>query len=370
MARNPNQECFLPSTKKTLLDTIEKFQLDLTNLVVLTEAASGDYTYTPMLAALANAKKVYAFTKDSKYGSSQEIAKHIHSLSTFLGCARLIEIVQGEISIVISECDIITNSGMLRPLDGNFINKMKPTAVIPLMWETWEWRQQELDLDSCIKHNILVLGTNERHPLLKLDRATGFLAYKMLFDCGIEAYNSRLLLLSSCPTGDFIAKVFLENDVSYDRLALCKEDLHRPWPFITKEICKERLAHYDAVIIAEHHLRKMLIGRDGFLTPDEIKTYNPYLQLIHICGTIDAALIQEVDLSLYPSHIAPWGYMSMMVSELGRKCVIDLNAAGLKVGEAMARARIQGMTMDQSIEFALKFSPAMAFPQEVMGVYA
>ena len=35
------------------------------------------------------------------------------------------------------------------------------TKVICLMWETWEFRPQEIDIKSCLNNNVLVIGTNE-----------------------------------------------------------------------------------------------------------------------------------------------------------------------------------------------------------------
>lgn len=50
-------------------------KLDLNGLIVFTEAACGEFIYTPIIAAMAGAKKVYAITKDSKYASKDEVKK-------------------------------------------------------------------------------------------------------------------------------------------------------------------------------------------------------------------------------------------------------------------------------------------------------
>ena len=50
---------------KGIIKAIEKFELSLMDKVVLTEAATGNYVVTLVIAAVAGAKKVYAFTKDS-----------------------------------------------------------------------------------------------------------------------------------------------------------------------------------------------------------------------------------------------------------------------------------------------------------------
>ena len=62
-----------------------------------------------------------------------------------------------------AQSDIVTNSGMLRPINDEVVSKLKKTAVIPLMWETWELRPGEIDIISCQKNKIPVIGTNENY---------------------------------------------------------------------------------------------------------------------------------------------------------------------------------------------------------------
>ena len=63
----------LPLRAKRLMEeAIEKFHLNLTGFSVLTEAASGNYVFTPLICALAGAKEVIAFTKDSVYASKDK----------------------------------------------------------------------------------------------------------------------------------------------------------------------------------------------------------------------------------------------------------------------------------------------------------
>ena len=49
---------------KGIIRIIKKFELDLTDKAVLTEAATGNYVVIPVIAAVAGAKKVYALTKN------------------------------------------------------------------------------------------------------------------------------------------------------------------------------------------------------------------------------------------------------------------------------------------------------------------
>jgi hypothetical protein len=57
---------------KLILKAIDHFKLNLNGLTELTEAASGNYKWGPIIAAKAGAK-VIAFTKNSHYGSIIDI---------------------------------------------------------------------------------------------------------------------------------------------------------------------------------------------------------------------------------------------------------------------------------------------------------
>src|SRR5215471_7455446 len=56
---------------------ISDFELDLRDIAVLTESASGYFSTTPLLAALAGASPVVAVGRDSRFGRCKEIAREI-----------------------------------------------------------------------------------------------------------------------------------------------------------------------------------------------------------------------------------------------------------------------------------------------------
>src|SRR5262249_54455208 len=56
---------------------ISDLELNLRDIGVLTEAASGYFATTPLLAALAGADPIVAVGRDSRYGSYKEIAREI-----------------------------------------------------------------------------------------------------------------------------------------------------------------------------------------------------------------------------------------------------------------------------------------------------
>ena len=79
-----------------------------------------------------------------------------------------------------------------------------PDAVVPLMYESWEFRETDLDLAACRQRGIRVTGTNERHPEVDVFSFLGIMAVKLLLDAGVSVYRSRVLLLCGNPFEPFI----------------------------------------------------------------------------------------------------------------------------------------------------------------------
>ena len=152
--------------KDKILNSLEKFNLNLKGKNVLTEAATGNYVVTPIIAALAGAN-VYAFTKNSKYGTIKEVKKQTIELTKKFGIENKIKIITNLNNVDLKDIDILTNTGFLRPVNKELINKLSSKCVIPLMWEPWEFRNEDLDLEECYNKGIKVYGTDESDNRLK-----------------------------------------------------------------------------------------------------------------------------------------------------------------------------------------------------------
>ena len=348
--------------RESIRKIIAKFALNLDGLTVFTEAATGNYQYTPITAALAGAKEVFAVAGDSKYGKKEEVKERTLREAKALGVDSKITILFEKDRDCLSKSDIITNSGFVRPITGEMISWMKPTAVIPLMWETWEFRPEELDLEACRERGILVLGTNEHHPSLNLFRSNGFLICKLLFDRGFGVYKDNLLLVASGHIGDSAADFLISNDISFSRVVFDDNVPEHQKAFVhNREEVINGLDKYDALIIAELHHNVDILSRNGFIPTGLLKQKNPLVQIIHICGSVNKDDILREGLAIYPENIRPFGYMTVSPDYLGAKTVLELNTAGLKVGEVMARCRLKGMSIDETIKYTLENSPADNF---------
>jgi hypothetical protein len=144
---------------KLMRDAIRRCQLDLSKMVVFTEAASDAWVVTPILAAMAGAKQVFALTRSSRYGTIDEIARLTSDLARAEAVSDRIEIISDKRADIVAQADIITNSGHVRPIDAQMVEWMKPIAVIPLMIEAWEFRSSDVELTACRQLGIPVAGT-------------------------------------------------------------------------------------------------------------------------------------------------------------------------------------------------------------------
>jgi hypothetical protein len=117
----------------------------------------------------------------------------------------------------------------------------------------------------------------------------------------------------------------------------------------------------DVVLLADHVTAGEIIGPAGRMTVDEMVAANPAVRVGVIAGQADFAEMRARGLRLFPEQPQPFGYMSYHPDALGARPVLELYAAGLKVGEAMARARRRGLSLDEARAVALRDSPAMDF---------
>jgi hypothetical protein len=349
--------------ERILQEVVDQFSLDLSGLLVYTEAAPGAYLYAPLLAAIAGAEQVIGYTKDSQFGTATEVERKLRACAELDGRALRIKVVREKTSTDVGAADIITNTGFVRPITWQIIEWMKPTAVVPLMWETWEFRSEDLDLQYCREKGILVLGTNEHEAPCDMAPYSGFLALKLLFDLDFEGYGTRVILLGGQATlGGAIQRYFV--DVGIESTWFGAGD--GPWePYeALQNHFETHGARYDVIVVAEHGDDRNLIGKEGSLTLESILQVNPSISVGVISGNVDADSLRASRLRYFPEELRPFGYMSYQPYLLGPRPVLELFGAGLKVGESMARARLAGGTLQEAAAYALKTSPAMDFDGE------
>jgi hypothetical protein len=304
---------------KLIRDAIAVLELDLSGLTVLTEAASGPYVVTPIIAALAGAERVLALTRDSRYASAEAVIAQTRALEALCGVEASVEICTRRSLDLFAQADIVTNLGFVRPIDAEAIAEMKPKAVVPLMCEVWEFRPGDVDLEACRSKGVLVLGTNEDYLGLEVFAYSGWLCLKMLFDAQIEVHKSKIVVVSSDKFGGAIEELLMRLGVSV-RLVPTLRGI-------------ENIHDTDAVVVADYTREDMIIGPEGDLTAADLVTTAPAATVIQFAGRVDVAGLSAVGVTVYPGVEMSGHRMALTLAAIGPRPVVELHAAGLKVGE-------------------------------------
>lgn len=324
-----------------LHEAVDRLELNLSGLKILTEAATGAYAVTPVIAALAGAQ-VRAFTRSTRYGTVDQVREEVMHLAVKAGVkAGQIEIIEDLRPEWISEADVVTNSGHLRPLNREVLQYLKKGAVLPLMFEEWEFRPDDLDLAFCHQRGIQVGATNERHPDVDVFNYLGDMAIRMIFDAGLCLYRNCFVLISNNDFGPYIANRLAQMaPVAVCDLSKRREEyVHRDITWIGE------FPHFDipdafrdaaAVLFTAFPFTDTWIGDNKTIELKRLTTQlrNPFI--LRYAGEIDASLCDLAGVPYYPAVVKP-GHMGILPSGIGADAIIRLQAGGLKVAELMLR---------------------------------
>jgi hypothetical protein len=299
---------------------VRRLDLDLTGRAVVTEAATGAYAVTPVLAALAGARRTRALAGDSVYGTADEAVACTHALAAAAGVEHRIALVTSKADAGLAEADIVTNSGHLRPLHARTIGRMKRGAAIPLMYEAWELRRDDVDVDACRARGVRVGGTNERHPDVDVVSFLGVMAVKLLTDAGVGVHASNLLLLCDTPFREFIERGLVAAGAAVEvREQLADGPVDAAW---------------DAVLVARRpRARPVLSATDAQLLAE----LAPGAVVVQYWGDLDRDGLLAAGVPVWPKVAPRPGHMGILPSAVGPEPVIRLQAAGLKVGEVLCK---------------------------------
>jgi hypothetical protein len=106
------------------------------------------------------------------------------------------------------------------------------------------------------------------------------------------------------------------------------------------------LANADAILVADYSRTSCMIGVDG-VPVDLVARCAPAALIVQLAGGIDEQSLRKFGFAVWPDPTVPPRRMSRTFAALGSRPVIELHAAGLRVGELCARARIAGMSPEK-----------------------
>lgn len=325
-----------------LVRQVKNLQLNLKGKTVLTEAATGAYIVTPVLAALAGAK-VYAYSKTTRYGKLEEVFSGTQELANMFKEFPLdIQYTDTLKPGIIRQADIITNSGHLRPLNESMLSYAKNELVIPLMYEAWEWREADMDIEYIRKRGFKIGATNERHPDVDVFNYLGDMALKQIFDAGITPYKNKFILLCNNDFGPFIAKVLAD---ICDGVAVIDKDENKikynpdqiDWIGGFPDVrIPESYRNAEAIIFTAYPFDQTWIGENTPVSLQKIQTQlsDPYI--IRYAGDLDEKVMENKGLRYFPQHVHS-GHMGILPSAIGYDPIIRLQSGGLKAGELLLK---------------------------------
>jgi hypothetical protein len=313
---------------RTIKETISRLELDLSGLVVLTEAASGAYVVTSAIAAVAGAKQVIALTRDSRYGTATTVTAQTRALAALCGVAGRIDIHTVRSADLFGRADLVTNLGFVRPLDRQTIGQMKRGAVIAYMCESWEFRPEDLDIEACREHGVSVLGTNESLPEFDIFSSCGWLCLRLLGDAQIAPARSTIVVVSSDKFGVVIQRALERAGAAVHLVATLRPGAH--------------VAAAEGIVIADYLRTDPIIGSPGDISAAELASLAPASTVIQFAGRVDVQGLRDHGLVVIPGIDLPPRRMATTLAGLGPRLVIELHAAGLKVGEIGLRPEAPG----------------------------
>lgn len=317
----PSRPGFAPERLQRLVqDAVDRCHLDLGGLCVVTEAATGAYVVTPVLAALAGARRVIAVTRPTRYGTTSEVKAATLQLAARLGVADVIEVVEELTPEHLAAADVVTNSGHVRPIDERMAAQLKPGAVVPLMYESWELaaRAADVDVDALRAHGIAFAGTNERHPHVDVFSYLGMMAVWQLAQAGVAVNNSRIALICD---NDFAPYVGLGLTRAGARVLLRSHVLDLP-----------DTESFDAILVAQTPTSGDVVDAAA---AHRIARCWPGATVAQFWGDLDRAALAEAGVGVWPPQAPPRGHMGVLPSDIGPEAIVRLQCGGLKVAEVL-----------------------------------
>ncbi len=340
--------------RRLVADAIARTGLDLRGRCVLTEAATGHYQLTPLIAAESGAERVFAMARDSRFGAAGEVARALSERAASWGLAERIVPLFAREDPALAKAEIVTNLGHVRPIDAALLERLAPGAVVALMWETWEFRAEDVDRAACRRLGVPLLGTDEHHPDLDIFAYVGPLAARLIGELGIELVRGAVVVAGA---GEFAALAVGALERAGARVV--RVDTAVPGALAG---AKEALRRADALLLIDHVGRRMLLGEGGEIAPADLAALNPGIAIAHLCGGADRDACLRAGLVVAPARFAAPGHMSLTTDHLGPRPLIDLHAAGLRVGQAMREATLRGLRGEAAEAWALAHCPyAQAF---------
>lgn len=297
---------------------IDILGLDLGGLEVVTEAATGAYASTAVIAALAGAH-VHTCARDTHaHGSAEQAIEATRQLARRAGVEARISFSPGIPPGALRSCDILTNSGRIRPITRAMVDLLPDKAVIALMFEAWEFRGTDLDLAACRERGIRIAAVNERHGDVAVFPFLGPLCVCLLRDAGMRAAGKRVAVICDNPFADFLVQGLTDAGAETVSFESPSRLVAGPW---------------DAVVMALLPQAQPL----GLEQLESVACKAPGALVAQFWGDIDRTAAATLGLRVCPEVEPGRGHMGILLNRLGHEPIVRLQAGSLKAAEIVRR---------------------------------
>ena len=323
---------------------IQEFALSLNGKNVITECATGPYSLTGPLAALAGADRVLCLGIDSAdFGSFEEAQRQTLDAARRFGVAERISCARRTSVTSIADLPgstIITNLRGVRPVVKDILRLSRGPSVVCTMSELWELRAGDVDLSACHEFGAAVVSTNEEHPGLKSIELVGLLCVQIAAVYKLPLASARIGVIGAGKFARATTQMLLQwNEVecAVDSLAL--------------EEMINGLERFDYVVNADHDAAVLTMSSGSLLIE---RASGLSMPIISLTGLPDGART-DYDLLIPTRRVQP-RQMTVALDALGPWPVVRLHAAGLRAGQYVLDV----------LDRAEDVRPASSFVEEVI----
>lgn len=337
-AARPVSEVDREEALAVVREQIALLDLDLCGLTVVVGAATGYQAIAATAAALANAGRVIALTRDSQRHPDRVAAGH--ATLAFARQAKVserVEVTNRIDSRKWQNVDLLANCLQVGPISRSLVELLPSHAVVSLMAEPWELRPGVVDFDGCDDAGIKVAAPNLGHPAIGLLADFARLCSILLDDAGIDQHGASIAVVSDTPCGPVIEHALRERGARTDVFA---------HPLLMTG------SKWDAIVVAMRPSDKppMDINCLGHIAANARNAL-----LVQFSGEIDRSAAHYFGLRVWPPKRPARGQLGLPLEALGAAPTIRKLIGGLKAAEAAYRGADLGT---DSVGFIVKAGTA------------
>jgi hypothetical protein len=290
---------------------IDATGLRLEGAAVLTEAATGAYGCTPVVAALAGARVVHAVARDTRHGPAEQARAWVMRLAEAADAPDAIRFHERVPDEALGGIDLVTNSGHVRPIDAGMVARLPERAVVALMYEAWELRPEDIDVAACRRRGLRIAGVDERNPAVGVFDFLGPLAVRLLQDAGVAVLGSRIALLCDNDFAPHVAAGLRGLGADVSRFDDARETPPGGWDAVLVSLKPGPTPRVDAAAAA-------LLGRHA-----------PGAVVAQLWGDVDRTALAAAGLRAWPEVEPKRGHMGALLSEIGPEAIVRLQTGGM-----------------------------------------